>query len=310
MFASCSYTGFVVKEVVIPSEEGGITAFFCPKDECTQVVIDFIGTGENVHCAFYDLTHEDVIDILKRKGAYVVVDEDEYEGLGVPVNAKGIMHNKFCVVNDSVVLTGSFNPTSSGGGHRNNIVIIESRFLSQNYLDEFSELKNNVPQHQKKIVPNPVINLSGRLIENYFCPEDGCEAQVLSELKNAEESVYFMTYSFTSDPIGNLLVEKDFMDVEVKGIFEKQQISKWSEYHKLKEAGIDVFIDEQKYLMHNKVFIIDEKVVITGSYNPSKNANENNDENIVIIHDEEIAGMFVDEFERQWSETFINKQSE
>ena len=48
--------------------------------------------------------------------------------------------------------------------------------------------------------------------------------------------------------------------------------------------------------MHHKVFIIDNKTVITGSYNPTKNGNENNDENILIIYSEELAG----EYEGKW----------
>lgn len=49
--------------------------------------------------------------------------------------------------------------------------------------------------------------------------------------------------------------------------------------------------------MHHKVFIIDEKTVITGSFNPSNNGDKGNDENILIIGSEEIAGMFEEEFE-------------
>jgi phosphatidylserine/phosphatidylglycerophosphate/cardiolipin synthase-like enzyme len=54
--------------------------------------------------------------------------------------------------------------------------------------------------------------------------------------------------------------------------------------------------------MHHKVFIIDNKTVITGSYNPTKNANERNDENILIIHDKKIAEKYLKEFERIYYE--------
>ncbi|MFH1064425.1 MAG: phospholipase D-like domain-containing protein [Candidatus Woesearchaeota archaeon] len=54
--------------------------------------------------------------------------------------------------------------------------------------------------------------------------------------------------------------------------------------------------------MHHKVFIIDEKVVVTGSFNPSSNADKNNDENLLIIHDPIVAAEFLEEFERVWGE--------
>ena len=46
------------------------------------------------------------------------------------------------------------------------------------------------------------------------------------------------------------------------------------------------------------MFIIDDKIVITGSMNPSKNGNEKNDENILIIHNPEIGALYREEFER------------
>ena len=281
----------------IPEEEGTIDVYFCPRHDCMQVLVDFVSQDEDVKCAFYDLTHENAIAELRNRD--VLVDAKEFRGIGQPVTAAGIMHNKFCIIDENTILTGSFNPTGQGINHRNNIVIVKSKYLAENYLSEFNELKT-MKQSQGKPVKYPKVKVSGILIENYFCPEDDCELHVLETLEKAKDSIYFMTYSFTSDPIGDLLVEKASKGKEVKGIFEKQQISKWSEHSKLEKAGIPVKIDEQKYLLHNKIFIVDEKIVITGSYNPSKNANENNDENIVIIHDEAIASLYLEEFEAQW----------
>jgi phosphatidylserine/phosphatidylglycerophosphate/cardiolipin synthase-like enzyme len=54
--------------------------------------------------------------------------------------------------------------------------------------------------------------------------------------------------------------------------------------------------------MHHKVFIIDagreDAVVILGSYNPTKNGNTRNDENLLIIHELSIAQQFHEEFVR------------
>jgi phosphatidylserine/phosphatidylglycerophosphate/cardiolipin synthase-like enzyme len=50
--------------------------------------------------------------------------------------------------------------------------------------------------------------------------------------------------------------------------------------------------------MHHKVIVIDGAVVVTGSYNFSKNANTVNDENCIIIHDSGIAKEFIKEYER------------
>ena len=46
----------------------------------------------------------------------------------------------------------------------------------------------------------------------------------------------------------------------------------------------------------------DALTVITGSMNPTKNGDERNDENLIIIKDETIARLFLEEFGRVWDE--------
>ena len=71
--------------------------------------------------------------------------------------------------------------------------------------------------------------------------------------------------------------------------------------------GLDVIKDKNKFMMHHKVFIIDKKIVVTGSFNPTGNGDTNNDENILIIHDEGVAQKYLKEFERVWSYERINQ---
>jgi len=53
--------------------------------------------------------------------------------------------------------------------------------------------------------------------------------------------------------------------------------------------GIPVKIDAQHAIAHNKVMIIDGETVITGSFNFTKRAEENNAENLLVIHDRKLA---------------------
>lgn len=139
-------------------------------------------------------------------------------------------------------------------------------------------------------------NITNNEVEVYFCPADYCQGEILKELVKAHESIYFLTYSFTDQKIASLLVEKS-ESIIVEGVIERQRItSKYNVYNYLKAAGIDVVPDNNDALMHDKIFIIDEKTVVTGSYNPTQNGNENNNENVVIIHDKRIAKMYKQEF--------------
>jgi len=300
---------------IIPQEEGNFSVHMCPVENCSQVLREEIMKSTSVSCAFYDISDAAIIKALEEKKARVVIDDENFFGLGRKVHAKGIMHDKFCIFDNKRVLTGSYNPTAMGERHANNLVIVSSQIIAKNYQDEFEELWKDVSQKEKQQVHQPMVNVSGTVMEMYFCPEDNCELHVLETIKEAKVSVHFMTFAFTSDPIGEYLAsvggnngllagEKNSgrsSKIDVKGVFEKQQISEWSEYARLNVTGIKVIIDDSPYLMHNQVFIIDRKVVITGSFNPSKNADTNNDENVFIIRNAVIAEEYEKEFERLFS---------
>jgi phosphatidylserine/phosphatidylglycerophosphate/cardiolipin synthase-like enzyme len=291
--SSCSFTGNVVKES-IPQDEGSISAYFCPASNCSGILVSLIDSHAEAVCAFYDLSDKGVMAALQEKDAKVEIDDEQFFGYGTKVHAAGLMHDKFCVFDRKVVWVGSYNPTAGGANHQNNVVVIDSPMLAKNYLAEFDDLRRE--QSKKQPVEHPKVNLSGVLIENYFCPEDHCETKVLAALRDAKVSVHFLTYSFTSDRIGEYLASRK--DLDIRGVFEEQQIQQYSEFEKLKVAGFDVRIYELPYLLHDKIFIIDGKTVITGSFNPTANADRNNDENVLIIHDEKLAKEYETEFER------------
>lgn len=141
-----------------------------------------------------------------------------------------------------------------------------------------------------------VFYLNGNKIEIYFCPEDWCTNKVLREIYNANSSVYFMAYSFTSTPISGLIAEKRRNGLDIKGIVESSQKSKYWQYDFLLNSSVKVILDKNSHLMHHKVFIIDNETVITGSFNPTANAEFDNDENLVIMHSREIAERYLNEF--------------
>ena len=61
----------------------------------------------------------------------------------VKARAGALMHNKFCIIDDSRILTGSFNWSKNARRHFENLVIIENDFrLVKSFLTEFQDLKN------------------------------------------------------------------------------------------------------------------------------------------------------------------------
>jgi phosphatidylserine/phosphatidylglycerophosphate/cardiolipin synthase-like enzyme len=315
IFLLTGCTGSVVKRIEQPQqmvvENGPATlVFFCPRDNCSKQFNNLAENAAKIDCAFFELNIPSMIKLLEEKNARLVIDNENDKwvksgSLNYMVDYKGhLMHNKFCIFDDSIVWTGSFNPTVAGDRKtNNNVVVLFSKYLAQNYDDEFDEMWQGRFVGGNR-VKYPQVLLNDRLVENYFCPEDCGTAltRVLKLIGEARSGIYFMTFSFTEDSIGNLLLEKHKQGLEVKGIFEKSANSRYSEYTKLKDAGVPVTFDSKDFIMHHKVFIIDNETVVTGSWNPTRNGLESNDENILIIHDKEIAAKYLTEFRLLWLE--------
>ncbi|MBN2052893.1 hypothetical protein JW756_05290 [Candidatus Woesearchaeota archaeon] len=304
---SC-WNKYIAKSVSsIPQENGTIAVLFSKTDDCEARLEQMLSQSSGIEAALYDLDVDQTIDILKKKNADVLIDEDNYFGYGTKISGTGLMHNKFWILKNiagiDYIITGSVNPTFNDFNRNdNNMVVISSKYLEQNYEAEFNELKKN--EKDKPTVYQKII-FNNRLIENYFCPDDNCEDKALIALKNATKSIYFMTFSFTSDPLGDYIISrKDRLDV--KGVFDESQVNsqkQYTEYYKMLNNGMNVMLDGNKYKLHHKVFIVDNQTVITGSYNPTSAGTAKNDENILIIHDPGIAAEYQKEFERVWNLT-------
>lgn len=288
----------------LPAEEGSWEVYFCPQNNCEEALILFLASAtQSIHCALYEIDLFSIQDILRKKAetidVKIVTDNDylkEFNEHFVTADKSGLMHNKFCVVDEQKISTGSMNPTlNDATRNNNNLLLITSTILAKNYEVEFQELWQGIFKKGEQTI-NQKILLNGKEIQNYFCPDDHCAERVKDELKKAQRSIHFMTFSFTHDGIANILLLKHLDGVKVKGIMDVQQIDDDSQFAKLQYQGMDVVRDSNKYKLHHKVFIIDEETVITGSFNPTNSGDKRNDENIIIIKDKEIASLFLQEF--------------
>jgi phosphatidylserine/phosphatidylglycerophosphate/cardiolipin synthase-like enzyme len=234
------------------------------------------------------------------------VEIQELREAGIEVlgdRRESLMHNKFVVIDGVDVWTGSMNFTVNGAYRNdNNLIHIRSTKLAENFTTEFEEMfvQDMFGDDVIARTPNPSLTVNDVAIETYFSPDDGTAAQIINAIQNAEESIRFLAFSFTSDPIAEALLERAESGVEVTGVFEESQYfsNTGTEFDRLLNAGLDVRLDGNERNMHHKVFIIDGEIVVTGSYNFSRSAEERNDENILIIYSPELAAQYLAEFER------------
>ena len=184
----------------------------------------------------------------------------------------------------------------------NNAVLIASRSLAQEYATEFEEMfSGQFGPSSPADTPHPTIDIEGdgvsAQVEIYFAPEDGAAGHILAILSDAQSHVRFMAFQFTSEELADALLDLASEGIQVSGILESRDADRsYSQYSRLVSGGVTVWTDGNPYIMHHKVIIVDDETVILGSYNFSNNVEENNDENMLIIHDSEVAAAFLAEF--------------
>ena len=225
---------------------------------------------------------------------------------GIPIigdNRDGLMHDKFMVIDKSEVWMGSMNFTDSGAyDDNNNFMRIRSTKVAEDYSKEFDEmfLDNKFGEDVVPQTPNPTVTIDGTRLDIYFSPDDGVLSALVPLLESAQESIFFLAYSFTSNQLGDIVREKADAGLTVAGVMDEEQVNsnQGTEFDPFRQADLDVRIDGIEGLLHHKVFIIDQKIVAFGSYNFSQSAEERNDENLIIVYNPVIAQQFVQEFER------------
>jgi phosphatidylserine/phosphatidylglycerophosphate/cardiolipin synthase-like enzyme len=118
----------------------------------------------------------------------------------------------------------------------------------------------------------------------YFSPNGGATEAIVRELGSAQHSIMVQAYSFTSAPIAKALLDAHKRGVKILAALDKSnQTDKYSAATFLENAGIPVLIDAEHAIAHNKVIVIDDSTMLTGSFNFSKAAEEKNAENLLVL---------------------------
>jgi phosphatidylserine/phosphatidylglycerophosphate/cardiolipin synthase-like enzyme len=121
-------------------------------------------------------------------------------------------------------------------------------------------------------------------VQAHFSPKGGCQDAIVRELKAARREILVQAYSFTAEPLALGLVEAKKRGVTVEIILDKSnELERYSDLHILLEQGMDVKVDHDHAIAHNKIIIIDKTTLITGSFNFTNQAEHENAENLLIV---------------------------
>lgn len=142
--------------------------------------------------------------------------------------------------------------------------------------------------------------LNNAPVSVYFSPDGGAMNAIVQSIKGARKNVRVMSSMFRLAPVASALSAVQVRGVDVQVILDEEDGMRQPDlaYH-VQGKGVAVFIDGahgKKGHLHNKVFIIDEKRVITGSFNQHKKSEDSNGENLLVIDSPELAAKYLEAF--------------
>jgi phosphatidylserine/phosphatidylglycerophosphate/cardiolipin synthase-like enzyme len=219
--------------------------------------------------------------------------------------SSALMHNKFVIFDKQMVWTGSSNLTVNGNfRNNNNVIVIKSPEVAAMYEREFAEMwAGQFGPTSPSTANQQSTTLDGTPIQVLFAPEDKVMNYLVLLVKSAKKDIAIMAFSFTHDKLGEAVMGRAKAGVDVNVIFETSgSKTRYSELTSLYCARVPVRQDGNPGTFHHKVIVIDDEIVVTGSLNFSASADEDNDENVVVVTNRAIAALYLQEFERRWVE--------
>lgn len=235
----------------------------------------------------------------------------------------GIMHNKFVVFDAAVsdanrpfVWTGSTNWTVAqiDGPDKNSAIVIQDQALALGYKIEFEEMWGS-----NTMTPNVTLSkfgpfktdntphsyvIGGKVVNSYFSPSDGANSKIIAAINSANSDVSVATMLITRSDISSALINKFNSGVNNVNIVLDSQNPASNQLSTL-QSGLGtnhVVSYTGSGIMHHKFMVVDnfnstsDPQVLVGSHNWSTSAETKNDENMLIVHDANIANQYYQAF--------------
>ena len=143
-------------------------------------------------------------------------------------------------------------------------------------------------------------------VKVYFSLYNDPESIIIEKIDNAKDFINIAMYTFTDREIAQSILKAKDRGVDVKIYLDRSQVNaKYTKSRYFINNGIkNIRISSNNYIMHNKFAVIDNEMVITGSYNWTASAGERNNENLLVIDDKNIIKEYQNQFNILWNNKY------
>jgi len=160
-------------------------------------------------------------------------------------------------------------------------------------------------------LPDPQVQLLSpheAAVQVRFSPGGHCTQLVEAVIAKAQEVILVQAYYFTSAAIADALIAAHQRGVTVQVLVDQSQLTyKQSQVKRLVAQGIAVSVDKVAGIAHNKIMIVDEDYVLTGSFNWTQAAEARNAENLLLIQGKDVNQCYKMNWEQRASKASVLK---
>jgi mitochondrial cardiolipin hydrolase len=137
--------------------------------------------------------------------------------------------------------------------------------------------------------------------EAFFSPGDSCLGRIVSRLNTARRTADICVFTITDDRIAGAILAAHKRGVKIRIITDNEKAyDEGSDVQRLQAAGIPLLVDHTPFHMHHKFALFDRSRLINGSYNWTRSAAANNEENVTDTGDPALLASFQREFDALW----------
>lgn len=146
------------------------------------------------------------------------------------------------------------------------------------------------------------VGITAEVLGVYFTPPANAAAEIVKAIDASDREVLVQAYGFTHNAIAQALVRAHQRGVKVRVLLDqKSQTSNRYVIGILTDAGVAVCQDGKHAISHNKLMVIDQAIVITGSFNFTNSAQTRNAENVLILKSSDLALRYRVQWQNHWA---------
>ena len=144
--------------------------------------------------------------------------------------------------------------------------------------------------------------INAEVLGVYFTPPAGAAAAIVQAIDASAHEVLVQAYGFTHNAMAQALVRAHQRGVKVRVLLDKKsQSSNRYVVNVFAQDQIEVRQDGKHAIAHNKVMVIDQELVITGSFNFTNSAETRNAENVLILKSPDLALQYRLQWQNHWA---------